>query len=213
MQPIRVFQLFFVFCCACCTQIVKAQRGPHDSIMVGAIIVGTDTMPHIWIKEIYVSEKAPKWLVKKRRQQQRDEEAYSRLRYNVYYVYPYAVAAAFILKDIDSVLASLQSKEAKQQFKRRKENELNKQFKGELENMTIDQGHVLVKLIARQTGKPCYQIVKELKGGFNARLWQTVALLFSHNLKDEYDPYGEDEAIEAFVQEIEARGHFEPTKK
>jgi hypothetical protein len=66
-----------------------------------------------------------------------------------------------------------------------------------------------VKLIARQTGKPCYQIVKELKGGFNAGIWQAVALLFSNNLKNNYDPEGDDAAIESIVLEIEARGHFE----
>jgi hypothetical protein len=146
------------------------------------------------------------------RQQRKNEEAYSRLRYNVYTVYPYAVAASYILHDVDSVLNSLYSKDAKKQYKQRKEDELNNKFKGELENLTISQGQVLVKLIARQTGKPCYQIVKELKGGFNAGIWQAVALLFSNNLKNNYDPEGDDAAIESIVLEIEARGHFEPIR-
>ncbi|MBP6625007.1 MAG: DUF4294 domain-containing protein [Chitinophagaceae bacterium] len=209
------FKLIVIFCLLLFLPFLtwaQNKASGNDTIMVGAIVVGSDTMPHKWLKEVYVTEKASKDLAKMRRKKREQDEAYSRLRYNVYYVYPYAVSAAFILKDIDSVLVSLHSKEAKQQFKRRKENELNKQFKGELENMTIDQGHILVKLIARQTGKPCYTIVKDLKGGFNARIWQTVAFLFSHNLKDEYDAQGEDADIETFVQEIEARGHFERVK-
>jgi hypothetical protein len=103
----------------------------------------------------------------------------------------------------------LHSKDAKQIYKQHKENELNKKFKGELENLTMSQGQVLVKLIARQTGKPCYQIIKDLKGGFNARIWQTVAILFDNNLKNNYEPLGEDEAMESIVLEIERRGHFE----
>jgi hypothetical protein len=105
-------------------------------------------------------------------------------------VYPYAVAAAFILKDVDSVLNSLYSKEAKKQFKRNKENELNRKFKEELKNLSIEQGQVLVKLIARETGKPCYEIVKEMKGGLNAAIWQTVAVLFNNNLRNHYDAEG-----------------------
>lgn len=186
-----------------------AQAGPNDTIRVGAIVLGNDTLPHIWIREVVVRERAPKWAIKERRRQRREAEAYSRLRYNVYVVYPYAVAAAFILKDVDSVLNSLHSKEAKKQYKRNKENELNRKFKDELKNLTIEQGQVLVKLIARETGKPCYEIVKEMKGGFNAAIWQTVAVLFNNNLRNHYDAEGEDATTELFVQEILARGHFE----
>lgn len=190
----------------------SAQQGTNDTIRVGAIVLGDDTLPHIWIREVVVRERAPKWAIKERRRQKREAEVYSRLRYNVYVVYPYAVAAAFILKDVDSVLNSLYSKEAKKQFKRNKENELNRKFKEELKNLSIEQGQVLVKLIARETGRPCYEIVKEMKGGFNAAIWQTVAVLFNNNLRNHYDAEGEDAAIEQIVQEILARGHFEIKK-
>jgi hypothetical protein len=192
---------------------LQAQRGPNDTIRVGAIVVEQDTFMHKWLGEVFVIDKAPKWLSKQRRKERQAREAYSRMRYNVYTVYPYAVAAAFILKDVDSVMNTLNSKFAKQDFKRRKENELNKQFKGELQNLSISQGQVLVKLIARQTGRPCYAIVKDLKGGFNARIFQTMALLFDNNLKNSYDAVGEDALIEQFVLEIEAQGHFVPLKK
>jgi hypothetical protein len=189
-----------------------AQTNSSDTIRLATIVIGNDTLPHAWIREVVIRDKAPKWYVKKMRQQRKNEEAYTQLRYNVYTVYPYAVAASYILHDVDSVLNSLYSKDAKKQYKQRKEDELNNKFKGELENLTISQGQVLVKLIARQTGKPCYQIVKELKGGFNAGIWQAVALLFSNNLKNNYNPEGDDAAIESIVLEIEARGHFEPIR-
>lgn len=191
---------------------VFAQRGEFDTIRVGTLIVGKDTFIHKWLRDVFITAKAPKWYAKKLRQAREDREAYSRLRYNVYLVYPYAVAASFILKDVDSILGSLNSRVAKQQFKRRKEDELNRRFKHELQNLSISQGQVLVKLIARQTGRPCYAIVKELKGGFNAGIFQAMALLFDNNLKNKYDPEGEDAAIEQVVQEIEVRGHYEPKK-
>jgi hypothetical protein len=195
----------------CFTGAIKPLRAQsnHDTIRVGGIVIGNDTIPHQWLRETIIREKAPRWLVRERRNWRKQEEQMALLRYNVYIVYPYAVAASLILKDVDSVLSSLYSKEAKQQFKRNKENELNRKFKNELENLTISQGQILVKLIARETGKPCYQIVRDLKGGFNAGIWQAVAVLFNNNLKNSYDPEGEDQAIEAIVQEILARGHFE----
>lgn len=187
----------------------RLTKGPNDTIIVRAIVVDGDTMPHHWVREVFIKEKMPKWLVKKVREQRRLQEEYSRLRQNVYYVYPYAVQAAFILQDVDSMLHTLNSKDAKKIFKERKEQELNKRFKHELTEMSTTQGQILVKLIARETGKPCYQIVKELKGGFNAGIWQTVALIFDNNLKNKYDPQGDDAAIESIVQEILSKGHFE----
>lgn len=184
-------------------------RGVNDTILTGAIVVDNDTFAHILLRDITIWGQAPKWAKIRKKKYGENDEAYANLRYNVYVVYPYAVAASMILNDIDSVLNSIYSKDAKQAYKRRKETELNKKFKEELENLSITQGQILVKLIARETGKPCYQIVKELKGGINAALWQTVALLFNNNLRNHYDPEEEDAAIESVVREILSKGHFE----
>jgi hypothetical protein len=203
MQGVKF--LFFLTSLLIFTNQLYAQRGKNDTIRLSAYVVDKDTLPHQWLNEVFVTEKAPEWLVKQRRDRRRSDEANRSLRRNVESTYPYAVKAGIVLQDVDAMLAKLQSKDAKRQFKEWKENELKKQFKGELEDMTIDQGKILIKLIARETGKPCYEIVRELKGGFNAGIWQTVAVLFSHNLKSNYDPLGDDAAIEAIVQEIITR--------
>ena len=65
-----------------------------------------------------------------------------------------------------------------------------------------------MQLIARETGKPCYEIIQETKGGFNAAVWQALALLFSNNLKRDYDPLDRDADIEQVVQEIIARNAY-----
>lgn len=184
-------------------------RGINDTILTGAIVVDNDTFAHILLRDVTIWGQAPKWAKIRKKKYGENDEAYANLRYNVYVVYPYAVAASMILNDIDSVLNSIYSKDAKQAYKRRKETELNKKFKDELENLSITQGQILVKLIARETGKPCYQIVRELKGGINAALWQTVALLFNNNLRNHYNPDEEDAAIESVVREILSKGHFE----
>ena len=59
-----------------------------------------------------------------------------------------------------------------------------------------------MKLINRETGNNCYEIIKEYKGGLTARFYQTVAFFFSSNLKQPYDAQGEDQEIEKIVQEV-----------
>src|SRR5690606_24440986 len=87
------------------------------------------------------------------------------------------------------------------------EKELKKRFKGELEDMTISQGQVLVKLINRQSGRNVFGIIKQVKGGFNAVVYQSFAMLFKNNLRKEYDPEGDDKMIEMIVREIEAKNY------
>jgi hypothetical protein len=63
----------------------------------------------------------------------------------------------------------------------------------------MTQGGILIKLIDREIGKSSYDILKEMKGGFTAFLYQSVARIFENNLKSRYDPE-EDRDIEAIIQ-------------
>jgi hypothetical protein len=65
-----------------------------------------------------------------------------------------------------------------------------------------------MKLINRETGNNCYDIIKEYKGGLTARVYQTVAFFFSSSLKQPYDASGEDAEIEKIVQEVQRMYHF-----
>ena len=170
-------------------------RHGADSIAVSAIVIGSDTIPSITLRIVEVVDKLPKKFRKQR-------EAWTRLRNAVYVTYPYAKSAARILKDVNSHLATLQDKKAKKKYLAEVESKMKAEFGNKLENLSVYQGKVLMKLINRETGENCYEIIKELKGGFSARMWQTVAFFFGGNLKSEYDAQ-EDKDIEAIVQEIE----------
>lgn len=179
-----------------------AQHSATDTIRVGGIVTAEgDTLAMLFLPEFTKVGELPRRLARQRAE-------WDRLHYNVYKVYPYAVIAAGLLKDVDTKLAQLPDKSARKEYLKGIEKELNKRFKGELENLTINQGQILVKLIDRQTGKNCFSIIKELKGGFSAVIWQSVGLLFSNNLKREYDPYDRDKDIEAVVKEIEERQYY-----
>ena len=148
------------------------------------------TLGWTWVQAPY-----PKHLLKRRQE-------WTRLRNAVYVTYPYARRAGAIMNDINAHIAHLPDDEKKKYIKTR-EKELKKQFAEPLSELSIYQGKVLMKLINRQTGNNCYEIIKEYKGGFTARVWQTVAFVFSSNLKQPYNAQGDEREIEMIVQEID----------
>jgi hypothetical protein len=193
--------LTLILCSILCHKKVAAQAAPEGAGMhVRAVVIGTDTLPSITLQIFEVVERLPRRLRKER-------ERWTRLRNAVYVTYPYAKSAAHILKDVNGQLATLQSKKERKAYLATKEKELKAEFGDKLENLSIYQGKVLMKLIDRETGENCYEIIKELKGGFNARIWQTVAFFFGGNLKSDYDKE-EDKDIESIVQEIEMYRYY-----
>ena len=74
------------------------------------------------------------------------------------------------------------------------------------------QGKILMKLINRQTGNNCYEIIKEYKGGLNARFYQTVAWFVGGNLKQDWDLKENlmDRQIDNIVKEIDGSWYGNP---
>ncbi len=176
--------------------------GEKQPSLVGAVVEGRDTIPMLYLNEVEVWGKMPRHLARKRME-------WNRLKQRVHKVYPYAVTAGELLKGVDEKLAQIgDDKKARKAYIKHLEERLNQRFKGELSDFTISEGQILVKLIARQTGRPCFHIIKELKGGFSAIVFQSVGLLFNNNLKKEYDPTGRDSEIEGIVQELEAGNYY-----
>jgi hypothetical protein len=168
----------------------SSQWGVHDTIITGAAIYEGDTIEAKVLAGVYVysyglSARA-KW---------------TRLRNAVYVTYPYAKRAAIILNDVNAHIAGKDAAFVTNYINSR-EKELKKEFADPIMNLSVYQGKVLMKLINRETGNNCYNILKEFKGGFSARFWQTVAFFFGSNLKQPYDPTGEDAEIEKIVKEV-----------
>lgn len=126
------------------------------------------------------------------------------MRNAVYVTYPYARKAAIVFNDINSHISGVTDKSFVRKYINSREKELKKEFTDPLTNLSVYQGKILMKLINRETrGNNCYDIVKELKGGFTARFWQTVAFFFGSSLKQPYDARGNDAEIERFVKEVQ----------
>jgi hypothetical protein len=193
-KPLLVFSLLFFICGS-----GIAQPSANDTIRLGVIVENGVNVPVIFLPEHIKS--AP-WLndvAKKERQ---------RLRNNVYKVYPYALTAAAVFKDVNTNLENLPDRRARKKYLKEIDKKLDNTFTEPLKNLSIDQGHVLIKLINRQTGQNCYSIIRELKNGLSAFMWQSVGILFKNNLRHNYDPEGDDSEIETIVKDLEASAHY-----
>lgn len=59
-----------------------------------------------------------------------------------------------------------------------------------------------MKLIARETGNTCYEIIHDYKGSFSAGFWQSIAWVFGSSLKQTYNAQTEDAQIESIVLDV-----------
>jgi len=174
-----------------------AQRGPYDTIRVHAYIdENGDTIPEGWLEPLEVKSVMPEAV-------RQAWAEWTRLRNAVYVTYPYAKAAGKIMNEINAKLANITDKKQRKAIIKAREKDLKREFGDKLKNLSVYQGKVLMKLIYRETGNNCYEIISEYKGTFTAAMWQTVAVLFGSNLRQNYDPNDKDKAMERIVKDVE----------
>jgi hypothetical protein len=176
----------------------RSQWGPNDTIRVPAIYYQGEWIAYRDLEMVIVSNVSGEKLAKALKE-------YNRLRNAVYVCYPYARTAGAIINEVNAQLKDVTAKNQRKKFIKAREADLKKQFSDPLSNLSVYQGKVLMKLINRETGNDCYDIIKEYRGGLNARMYQTVAFFFGSSLKQDYDAINNpvDHQIEAIVQEIQ----------
>lgn len=167
---------------------------------VWAEVVNGDTIPSIRLHDVWVYAE---YAYKNKKQY----EAWTRTKYNVKKVYPYAILAAAKLKEYDRILQAMPDEKTKKAYLKVVDKELRDEFEEPLKDLSVSQGRILLKLIDRESGKTSYEVVKGMRGNFQAFMWQSIARLFGNNMKAEYDPQGEDIMIERAIKLIEA-GQF-----
>jgi hypothetical protein len=128
---------------------------------------------------------------------------YSLLENKVKKVYPIAKVAAIKLAEYNRVYSTFKTDRERKKYVRGVEKELFAEFEDELRRMKVSEGRILIKLLDRETGNSSFEIIKEFKGGFSAFFWQSVAKLFGHDLKSQYDPKLEDVLIEYIIVQID----------
>ncbi len=192
---------FIAFCCSIIS--LSAQKNQvsgnvedwnKDGLYVTrSIVVDGDTLPVVMLREAKI-EGTPVF----------SRSDFARIKRNVIRVYPYVKVTLATLDQIDTNLSKFSKRRFEKKYLRWAEGELKDEFSRELKKLTYSQGRTLIKLINRETGVTTYDIIKDLKNGFSAMIWQGVAKLFDSDLKAKYNPTAEDYVIEYVVSKIES---------
>jgi len=195
---IILFSLFFL-------QLARPQdtvRRKVDSLppkfyLIENVTRDGETLPEIAIDEVEVNRKMS---LADRFQWWR----YRRLVFNVKKVYPYCVIVRESLEAVNDTLMAISDDRERKRYLRDFEKQVFKDYEDDMRSMTITQGRILIKLVDRETQNSSYELIQEYRGPVTALFWQGIARIFGTNLKDKYDPEGEDYLIERVVNEIEA---------
>jgi hypothetical protein len=159
------------------------------------VVVGGDSYPTCTLQEVVI-------VSKRTFKDQADQYRYNRLRDNIVTVYPYAKEAGNIFREVNDELARIDKKKDRKRFVKQKERELDMLYENSLKNLTVTQGDLLVKLIARETGLTVYELISEFKNPFSAFYWNKMSAFYGYSLKQDYDPQ-EQRDIEMIVRSIE----------
>ena len=115
-------------------------------------------------------------------------------------VYPYAVEAIKIFREVDYATQTM-SKSKRKKHVKKLQKELEKEFEIPLKKLTKTQGKILVKMIEKELETPMHQLIKNLRGGFTATYWSTFASFYGHKLKRGYI-LGDDPILDMVLSDM-----------
>lgn len=144
-----------------------------------------------------------------------EKKYYLWLRKRVRDVWPYVKVAVEEYNFIEESSKEFSSNREKRKFVKERQKVLADQFEGQLKDLSRSRGQILIKLIHRETDKTSFQIIKELRGGMNAFLWNSAGGAFDLDLKTEFEPHKtrEDLYIEVILEKDFRSGRLEPIQE
>ena len=126
---------------------------------------------------------------------------YRRYRAYAVKVYPYAVEAIKLFREVEYATQNMKERERRKYIKKLHK-DLKDQFTDPLKNLTKTQGMILIKMVERELDTPLYSLIKELRNGLTATYWNTMGSSFGHDLKEGYHE-GQDHILDAVLQDMD----------
>jgi hypothetical protein len=186
-------------------KILYPDYGKNDTVFVKAMVIEGELLGGKELQELFIWGGNPKDAA-------RYWAEWTRLRNAVYVTYPYARQAGVVMADVQQHLKTIKGKSERKKYIKSREKEVRAAFGDKIIDLSVYQGKVLMKLINRQTGEDCYEIIKEMKGGFTARFYQTLMFFVGSDLKQEWNPSENkiDKQIDGIVQELDRMYGYAP---
>ena len=116
-------------------------------------------------------------------------------------VYPYAMEAIKIFKEVESATDGLSRRKRKKHVKKLNK-KLKKEFEDPLKKLTKTQGKILMKMIERELDTPMFYLIKNVRGGINAAYWNSIGYVNGYRLKSGYIR-GEDVIMDAVLDDFD----------
>lgn len=115
-------------------------------------------------------------------------------------VYPYAVDAIRIFREVEYATETMK-KGKRKKYVKKLQKDLKEDFEDPLKKLTKTQGKILIKMIEKELDRPMFHLIKDLRGGVTASYWGTTARFFGHRLKDGYIE-GDDVILDAVLSDL-----------
>lgn len=130
-----------------------------------------------------------------------DYKRYRKYKYYAAKVYPYALEAIKVYKDINYATRDMSRRKRKKYIKAMN-NELKQKFEDPLKGLSKTQGKILVKMIERELDVKMYDVIREFRGRFKAVYWNQSSKLLGYRLKHGYYK-GENPILDIVLQDFD----------
>jgi len=205
MKRIWLFLLFFACTASSFAQnLVDSLDKKEEGITYGTttvdgkgipiMIIDGDTLPTINTADVKVSRR-------KVFDNREDKKRFYQWRKYAAKVYPYALEAVRLYRQIQKETSEMK-KGRRKKYTRDLEKKLTPKYETELKQLTKSQGFILIKMVERELDKPFYDVVKTIRGGWDAIKWQTVGSFYGYNLRKGYHPT-DDEVLEMIFSDLD----------
>lgn len=185
---------------------LSAQESPDTSIVEGKVNINGQILPYMIdscgdtiimaeLEDVTVTS------LRKMGTTQEDWNRYRRYRRYALEVYPYAVEAIKVFRQVENMSTEMKKRERKRYIKHLQK-EMKEKFKDPLMGLTKTQGLILFKMIERELDTPIYFLIKDLRNGLAATYWQTLGSFYGHNLKEGYVA-GKDPILDAVLNDLD----------
>ncbi len=118
-------------------------------------------------------------------------------------VYPLALEAARIVKELDAELAQVDSKRKKRKITKVYSKELKESYLYSIKDLYIEEGILLMKLVHRETNKTVAEIIASYRGKIKSEFYDQVGKIWKQDLDATYDAKKEW-IIEMIIRQINA---------
>lgn len=170
------------------------QRIELNGYFVTALISASDTLILAEIDNVNIS--SPRYF-------ESNEDYIKYLKYKRYAasVYPFAKEAIRIFREAEYVTKNM-SKRKKKKYLKKLSDDLEREFKTPLKQLSKTQGKILIEMIERELNTSILDLIKMTEGPLRVFYWNQSSKLYGYRLKKVYTA-GENPILDVVLQDFD----------